>query len=343
MTDPASTQENTPGQSAAITDLAKEDIFALTPTTFSSKKGVGAWYFSGIDQGLNDVAVAWVYSWKPRDLYINPPISVQYIPMIWNAADVTTAKLDEAKSTGSPFLLGFNEPDLPEQANMTVDQALTLWPQLEATGLELCSPATSGNPSRSGSWQEQFFAGAKARNMRIDKLCVHWYGTTFDPTQATAQLKIFLMAAYQKYRLPIWLTEFALTRWLDYSNGYYVAEYPSPAIQAEFVRQASAMMEALPFLERYAWFSLSLYLQSRNDTSHLYLDNGTPTCVGEAYRAILKPSDPAPTEPSQPPAPLPLPLPLPPPPPVQDSSSYTSFGITVIIITFIVIILISIT
>jgi hypothetical protein len=324
---------NTLGQSAAITDLAEEDIWAVISTT-SQKKGVGTWYFAGIDKALNDVAVAWVYSWKPRDLYINPPIGVQYVPMIWNAADVTKTKLEEAKSTGSPVLLGFNEPDRPEQANMTVGQALILWPQLEATGLELCSPATSDNPSTSGSWQERFFAGAKARNMRIDKLCVHWYGTNFDPKQATAQLKIFLMAAYEKYRLPIWMTEFALTRWLDYSNGYYMAEYPSAAIQAEFVHQASAMMEALPFLERYAWFSLSLYFRSRNDTSHLYLGDGTATCVGEAYRAILKSSNPAP-EPSQPSAP--------PPPPVQDSSSYTSFGTTFIIITFIVITFISIT
>jgi hypothetical protein len=257
-------------------------------STISQKKGIGAWYFSGVDKALNDVAVAWYYSWKPHDLTIKQPAGVEFVPMMWNAADVTEGKLDEANGTGSRFLLGFNEPDRPEQANMSVDQALHLWPKLEATGLGLCSPATADDPSRPRSWQEQFFAGAKARNMRIDKLCVHWYGGNFKPKQATAELKSFLEAAYQKYKIPLWLTEFALTRWVSYSNGAHVAEYPSAAVQADFVRQATVMMETLPFLERYAWFSLSSYL--KNDTSHLYLDNGTATRVGEAYRAIIKPT-----------------------------------------------------
>ena len=41
------------------------------------------------------------------------------------------------------MLLGFNEPDLAEQANMTVEKALELWPRLEATGMRLGSPAVA--------------------------------------------------------------------------------------------------------------------------------------------------------------------------------------------------------
>lgn len=38
-------------------------------------------------------------------------------------------------------MLGFNEPDLSEEANMTVEQALSLWPQFEPIGLPLVDPS----------------------------------------------------------------------------------------------------------------------------------------------------------------------------------------------------------
>jgi len=68
--------------------------------------------------------------------------------------------------------LGFNEPDHPDQANMTVQQALDLWPHLTATGMRVGSPATAADPSSSGSWLEQFMDGAKARGYRVDFVCV---------------------------------------------------------------------------------------------------------------------------------------------------------------------------
>src|SRR5262249_35947653 len=88
-------------------------------------------------------------------------------------------QLELAKKSGS-VLLGFNEPDHPQQANMTVQQALELWPHLTATGMRVGSPATAADPSLSGSWLEKFMDGAKARGYRVDFVCVHWYGEKFD-------------------------------------------------------------------------------------------------------------------------------------------------------------------
>ena len=62
--------------------------------------------------------------------------------MIWGPSDVTAATLNQVKSEGDD-LLGFNEPDQGGQANMTVAQALSLWPQLMATGMTLGSPAVA--------------------------------------------------------------------------------------------------------------------------------------------------------------------------------------------------------
>ncbi len=44
-----------------------------------------------------------------------------------------------------PVLLGFNEPDMSSQSNMTVSDALRLWPRLMATGMRLGSPAVAAN------------------------------------------------------------------------------------------------------------------------------------------------------------------------------------------------------
>ena len=44
--------------------------------------------------------------------------------MIWGAANVTAATLAQAKATGT-YLLGFNEPDLGGQSNMTSSRRST--------------------------------------------------------------------------------------------------------------------------------------------------------------------------------------------------------------------------
>jgi len=62
--------------------------------------------------------------------------------MVWGAASVNPRALAQARLSG-PVLLTFNEPDLVSQANVSVAQALSLWPELMATGLRLGSPAVA--------------------------------------------------------------------------------------------------------------------------------------------------------------------------------------------------------
>ena len=60
--------------------------------------------------------------------------------------------------------------------------------------------------------------------------------------------------------------------------------YPSAADQAELVRRSTAMLEGLPSLRRYAWFSLPTPSEGGDGTG-LYRPDGTPTGAGAAYRA----------------------------------------------------------
>jgi hypothetical protein len=128
----------------------------------SPKKGVGTWYFPHVDRAIAEINVSWFYTWEPHTMRITQPDGVEFVPMIWDDTFVEPEQLELAKKSGS-VLLGFNEPDRRDQANMTVRRALDLWLHLMATGMRLGSPATAADPSLSGSWLEQFMHGAKAR------------------------------------------------------------------------------------------------------------------------------------------------------------------------------------
>jgi hypothetical protein len=178
-------------------------------------------------------------------------------------------------------LLGYNEPDHGQQADMTVAQALDLWPLLEGTAMRLGSPATAGDPSRRGSWLEKFMSGVESRGYRVDFVCVHWYGGGSDAAGETRALESFLRAVHAKYQKPIWLTELALVEWT------MPPAFPTYDEQAAFVRQAVPVLESLPFVERYAWFALPPWsADGIAATTNLYDDGGTPTAVGAAYRSL---------------------------------------------------------
>ena len=163
------------------------------------------------------------------------------------------------------------------QSNMTVAQALDLWPKLQATGLRLGSPAVAADAATPGGWLDQFMAGAAARGYRVDFITVHWYGSDFRPGPAVDQLRSYLQAIHDRYHLPIWVTEYAL---ISFSGG---SQYPAPDQQAAFVTQSAAMLDSLPYLERYAWFGLAA--SSGSSTGTALFQNGAATPMGVAYEA----------------------------------------------------------
>ncbi|WP_246262761.1 glycosyl hydrolase, partial [Arthrobacter mobilis] len=115
---------------------------------------------------IKNLKVAWHYNWGANTHLTAPP----FIPMVRDpirllerdAIGKVTAQLPQ---TGARHLLGFNEPDHRAQANMSVDEAIRLWPKLEQTGLRLGSPATV---SVTSPWLKEFMAKAKARGLRVD-------------------------------------------------------------------------------------------------------------------------------------------------------------------------------
>jgi RNA polymerase sigma factor (sigma-70 family) len=274
-----------PGPLATHTAQLKQPSAKPAPprpaTVTSERKGVSSWSFAGEAQALAESGASWYYNWGPTPNGVTAP-GVSYVPMIWGAASVTSATLAEVRRDGH-VLLGFNEPDLGSQSNMTVAQALELWPQLMATGMTLGSPAVASGAATPGGWLDQFMAGAKARGYRVDFITVHWYGADFRTASAVQELESYLQAIYARYHLPIWLTEFALT---SYSGA--AATFPTETQQAAFLTAATTMLDGLPYVQRYAWFSLPT--SAGRGTTGLFNPGPSVTPVGQAFESARLPA-----------------------------------------------------
>jgi RNA polymerase sigma factor (sigma-70 family) len=247
----------------------------VAPPVTGAKKGVGAWAFTGATQALNESGASWYYTWSATPGVAGPP-GAAFVPMIWGAADVTAGTLSQVKQEG-PDLLGFNEPDMASQSNMTPAQALSLWPQLMATGMQLGSPAVADDGATPGGWLDQFMSGATARGYRVNFITLHWYGSDFVTGQAVSQLQSYLQAVYARYHLPIWLTEFAL------ANFGGSPATPTDQQQAAFLTAATAMLQRLPYVQRYAWFGLQA--TPTDGSMGLFGSGPVATTVGRAFES----------------------------------------------------------
>ncbi|MFI1994297.1 sigma-70 family RNA polymerase sigma factor [Actinoplanes sp. NPDC020271] len=244
-------------------------------TEISAKKGVGVWKFTGSKAALKDVGAGWYYDWASQNNDIPGPAGVEFVPMIWGKQNVTSATLKEAKSEGK-VLLGFNEPDMGGQANLSVAEALAAWPQLQATGMRLISPAVAYGGDTAGGWLDRFMTGAKAKNLRVDGIALHWYGSDFSAASVN-QFLGYVDAVHKRYDKPIWITEFGL---MNFSG---TPKYPTDAQKVTFIKGATAGLEKRSFVERYAWFGLPAVGDSVD--FGLYEDGDSPTEAGKAYRA----------------------------------------------------------
>jgi hypothetical protein len=239
------------------------------------KKGVGAWAYNDVNAALKKSGSSWFYTWGVSREGIAAP-HVSFVPMIWGASSVTTKNLRKVKKEGK-ILLTFNEPDLPAQANMSVSQALKLWPRLEHTGMRLGSPAVAGGAATPGSWLADFMAGARARHYRVNFITLHWYGGNFNTSQAVSELKGYIQSVWNAYHKPIWLTEFALWR-------FNPSVLPGAHVQARFVTAATKMLQSLPYVWRYAWFALPV--TRKDGSAGLYHWHAKPTDAGRAFEKV---------------------------------------------------------
>lgn len=220
--------------------------------------------------------VSWLYNWSPDPTA--GASSLEFVPMQWNGVEVERLG-DRARAAGARAVLAFNEPELPEQANMSAEAAAGAWLRgvepLRRAGLRAGSPGISA-AGHAVPWLLDFLARIRAAGGDVDFLCLHWYGET------AGQFFDYLWSTF--YRLggpeggkPVWITEFAPTNWN--------VEAPLPREHVEgFARETCRYLDGLEWVERYAWFGPMRDVGTVGKWARMLDDAGRLTEVGKIWR-----------------------------------------------------------
>lgn len=223
-----------------------------------SKKGKAGWSPAKINS-------TWYYDWNIGG---SSSTDYEYSIIRQNAGWPSWNELNNKKNV--THLLGFNEPDRPDQANMTVDEAFNQWPEMMKSGLRIGSPAPASPHS---SWITNFLAKCDQLNYRVDYVAIHCYWGGLTPAQWYSQLK----SIYDRVKRPLWITE-----WNNGAN-WTTESWPSDQA-AQFEKQYNDMkgilqvLDTASFVERYA-----IYDWVENKRAMVLADTLTP--AGKYYAA----------------------------------------------------------
>lgn len=214
----------------------------------SPKRGVSFSWQMNEDFDLLGPAVSWSYNWAntPAASQENKyqQYGIQFVPMCWNnnySPDNISAYY-AAHADKHNYLLGYNEPNLTDQANMTPQQAAAKWNDVvdvaKKNNARLISPAlnwgTLSGYSNGVQWLQEFFTLVNPND--VYGIAVHIY-------MNAAKSMIGDLQRYKVFGKPLWLTEFCA--WDGTSSS---------AAQCQFMAQSINYLEQDDNLERYAWF-----------------------------------------------------------------------------------------
>ena len=272
-----------------IPTAAAATTSALPDVVPSRKKGVGVARLAA--QGVyrvQSLQPAWYYTWAADG--IDGVQDVEFVPMVWGGTYIQK-QIDAVRALGpgkQPLVLGPNEPDGAKQANMTVDQVLSWWPEISDLAALTVAPAPV-HPF--DPWPTEFYQQAAALGLKYDYVALHIYPGgdaqlgLQTPDAAAASVLAAVDQLYQAYAKPVWITEFALADWGAKIVG---ANRYSPDDALAFMQALLPELETRPHVARYAWFgagpaavtSLPLGPSALFDTA------GRMTALGEFYAAF---------------------------------------------------------
>ncbi|MDE6310274.1 MAG: glycoside hydrolase family protein [Muribaculaceae bacterium] len=220
----------------------------------SEKRGVCAKFTYAGEIEQIEKGSCWWYNWgnTPSAGYQyqvqNYESSMDFCPMTWNRSYSAENIRKYCKEHPEvKYLLGFNEPNFTNQANLTPAQAAEAWPAVVALarelGLKIVAPALnySSNPQYStpAKWMDEFvkLVGLDA----FDYTALHNYGG-FGLMKSTAE------EFYAKYGKQVWVTEWCY--WPGGAGNVYVA----PETQISSMVECVEWLESSECIYRYSWF-----------------------------------------------------------------------------------------
>lgn len=205
--------------------------------------------------------ISWAYNWaisEPGML----PASVEYVPMLRAPenlhAEEWQESLTQALSAGSKYILGFNEPDRSDQADLTPLNAANLYKEHIASfqnKAKLISPAVSSSTATGQGleWLEEFMEHCSSCG--ISGIAVHWYGNSAVEFKSFVTEAINQAASYGISE--VWVTEFSLFAAV---NGV-----TDQKTSIEFIQDVTRWLDSQTAVSRYSYFMCAEgYLVSSN-------------------------------------------------------------------------------
>jgi len=184
-------------------------------------------------------------------------------------------------------IMSFNEADnCADQSGQygqlcVHDTAAISHKHLMKTGLRIVSP--SCRESEELRWLKSVNDLMVPAGTRMDVIGMHWYdwgglNLASDANSIFTRFKNKVIAAYNYYKMPIWITEFNANK------------NRSRAVQDAFLLLALPWLESTPYVERYAYFQPDggngSFLDSNGNlttTGNIYLNQVSTPSVPESY------------------------------------------------------------
>jgi hypothetical protein len=275
---PSSKAEQYPVVSSAVEKPASSAVVSSAAPSKTPSSGSGNTY-SGSKRGLayNEAALCktfgskfgFGYNWGQVE---NNDIGTNFIPMMHGPSKATSqewlANVEKAVKKGSKAVMGFNEPDHSEQANLSPAAACSAWKEYmnpiasSHPDLTIIGPSvTNGPPPMGTDWLSRFHDACP--DAVVHATNIHFYDIYEKATIDRFKAQVEKAAAI--YGKPVWVTEFGLN--------------PGSATQeqaASFLKEAMAYLDASDKVQGYSWFMVG------TGENQLNSGNGL-SAVGQVY------------------------------------------------------------
>ena len=254
----------------------------------NAKKGIAFVTTSPTDAVVDSVLLggkqgaSWYYTWSPVSS-VPDAHGAEFVPMLWDASPAQWAALRanyHADYTG--WLLFLNEPNHPQQANMSPETAAIVYHalRLEYPLAQIVAPGCWDRPlqdAKTGEWSmggDHWLTEWREAHWRwfhsypdVAAYAVHYY-TGREPYNAVVRFySEWLQKNDHRYGVQVWLTEFRFcNEWWADVPGFDLAHY---------MRQQIKATQMLFYLDRWAYFANREYLADpivSNDDCHIGLN-----------------------------------------------------------------------
>lgn len=262
-------------------NLTSSQVFSIylpiiqTPPPPSPKKGLGARKNACIDAEV--LRTTWYLNWRVYPDSTCEGVDGNFVPRISKADDMARLTQAIANANGSGWLIGFTEPNLSNQSNLSPQQGAIYWRQIENAADSASIKLVSPSPSQHGpGWLwDMVVAYENIYGTKPHFDAIGWNIYKSNPNDIKTYLTARRNEALARgYNVPIWVLEYGGNCQGSLSSNRSVMAAVTP------------WFDSTSWIGRYAWFANRLDDFDGNSwrgCSLINTSSGVPTSLGNLY------------------------------------------------------------